>query len=169
MATTVEIPLTLLAVSLANANAFWQAKDGTNFDYGYVAFLDGVAGTAFYHGIVPVNVNATPNWDITIHHGVNSGAGGNVILDVSAKDFADGATIDAALTSLEADRSLATGAAGLVQIDRLATTGGSTFDGDEAIAAGAWLIVQVTRDGANASDTLSAQWNLFNVMLRVDL
>ena len=169
MATSIQIPMALSTVSLANSNCFWTTKDGTNFDYSYLAFKDAVAGTALFWCIVPKNLAGTANWTIKIHHGVDSGAGGNVILDISALDFADGATIDAALTSLEADRTLATGAAGLLQIDNLATTGAAIFDADEAITAGNLLLVQITRDGANASDTLSATWALLAVILECDV
>lgn len=169
MATSVRIPLQLMTVNLSNANAFWQAKDGTNFDYGYVAYLDNVDGISYWWGIVPKNLSATANWTLIIHHGANAGSGGNVILNVSALDFADGATIDAALTVLETGRSLATGTSGLMQIDNLATTGASIFDADEAITASNFLVVAITRDGDNASDTVADQWNLFSVILECDV
>lgn len=166
MPTTVNIPLQLLTVSLANANAFWTAKDGTNYDFGFVAFKDAVTGTATFWGIVPQNVAATPAWNLILWHGANAGVGGNVILNVKAKDFADAATIDAALTALETGLSLATGASGLVQKD---ATNAGDYDVEEALAAGNLLIVEITRDGGNVSDTVGDQWNLHAVVLRIDV
>jgi len=166
MATTVKIPLQLSTVNLADANAFWATKDGTNYDYGYVGFVDAATGTATYWGIIPQNVNATPAWDVVLYHGANAGAGGNVILNVDAIALNDGETVDAALTALVASKSLATGAAGLVQLDNLAST---NFDGTLTVAAGDLLIVEVNRLGGDGSDTVGDQWNLYAVVLEVDI
>jgi hypothetical protein len=89
-----------------------------------------------------------------------------VVLDIAGLDFADGATIDSALTALETDLAVATGAAGLQQIDEVDATG---YDGTEAVAASNLLIISIKRDGDHASDTLSAQWNLLAVHLRIDI
>lgn len=166
MSTTVRIPLQLLTVSMANGNAYWQAKDGTNFDFGCVSFVDAATGDAYYHGLIPHNMNATENWDLVLHHGANGGSGGNVILDISALDFADGATIDSALTTIATDKSLATGTAGLLQIDLV---NGSALDGTEGLTAGNWLIVKISRDGGNGSDTVGDVWNLYGVYLQIDV
>lgn len=166
MATRLHIPLTLATVSLANANAFWTAKDGTNFDYGHVAFADAVTGVATYYGMIPQNVASTPAWNLILHHHAESGSGGNVVLTVKAKDFATNVAKDAALTSLHTTATFAVSTSANTTITTLS---GTNYDSTEAVAAGNLLVVEVSRIGGNASDTVNAQWNLAMVCLRVDI
>jgi hypothetical protein len=155
-----------MTVSLANSNAFWTTKDGTNFDYAYVAFKDAVTGTATYYGVIPKNVAGTPAWNLVLHHHAESGAGGNAILTVSGLDFATNAAKDAALTALITTTAVAVSTSANTTISTLS---GSNFDGTEAVATNNRLIVQVSRIGGDGSDTLGVQWNLEQVVLQIDV
>lgn len=161
---TVRIPMQLESLENGSSNAFFDNKAGTNLDYGRVTYIDAATGTTYWAGIIPLNVNATPAWDLVVYH--DADASGNVILDVSARTIGDNEVIDSTFTSLEANKSLATGTAGTMQIDNLAA---SNYDGTLTVAGGDLLIVKIDRDGANASDTVGDLWHLLKVCFEVDI
>lgn len=166
MATTVRIPLALASVNLANSNAFYTTKDGTNFDYSYVSYLDAVTGITWWTGIIPQNVAPTPAWNLVLYHHADSGSGGNVVLTVTAKDFATGDAKDAALTSLHSSATFSVNTSANLTVTTLS---GTNYDGTEAVAAGNRLIVEIQRVGGSGSDTVNATWNLEMVSLRIDI
>lgn len=157
MATTVNIPLALSTVNLGDANAYWSVVDGTNFDYPIYVFTDAVTGTLYFEGIIPPNVAGTPAWNLILWSKGASGTGGDVVLTVSAKDFATNAAYDAALTALVSTTAYTINTSANTT---KTTLGGTNFDGTEAVAAGNKLVVAVSRIGGNASDTLNVNWYL---------
>jgi hypothetical protein len=166
MPTTVHIPLALSAVNMADANCFWTAKDGTNFDYGCLAFKDAALGKALFWGIVPKNLAATPAWNLILHHKAASGTGGNVVLTVKAKDVPTATALDAALTALHSSTAFAVETSANLTITTLS---GTNYDSAEAIAAGNLLLVEVSREAADVNDTVNAEWNLLALVVRVDV
>lgn len=157
MATTINIPLALSTVGMSNANAFWKAIDGTNFDYGVYCFLDAVTGIMTFEGIVPSNVAATPAWNLILWSKAVSGAGGNIVLTVNGKDYPTATAYDGALTSLISTTAYAINTSANTT---KTTLSGTNLDGTEAVAAGNKLIIEVQRIGGNGSDTLNADWYL---------
>lgn len=166
MATTVHIPLALSAVGSSGAGAFWKLLDGTNHDRGCVAFRDQNVGIATYAGVVPQNLAGTPSWALRLHHSANSGAGTNVVVIVRAKDFANSDTVDVALTALHQNEVVAVNSAGVLTQTMLT---GSSYDATEALVAGNLLLVEILRIGSHASESLGGDWNLEQVVLRVDV
>ena len=169
MSTAIRIPLQLSTVNLGNANAFWTTKDGSNYDYGYVAFKDAATGTATYMGIVPQNLASSPQWNLVLHHTKNAsgGAGNNVVLSVSALDLSDSATVDDTLTSLISSQAVACDGTALDLT--ITSLSGSNFDGTEALAAGNLLVVEISREGGDANDNIDTQWNLLGVYLHANV
>lgn len=172
MATTIQIPLQLLTVNLADANAYWAAIDDTNFDFGAVTFESATAGKAYWGGIVPKNLAGTPAWNLIIHHTTHSGTGASAVcLTVKALDFADGAQKKGAtLTSLISCATAQTSASAALLMTNLASTlgGSANFDGVEAIGAGNDLVVEIIRQGGDQSDT-ARKWEINNVVLQCDV
>ena len=166
MATTVRIPLELLTVAVNSANAFWTAKSGASIDQSYIAYVDSGLGTSFWWGYVPSNVSATPAWSLEAYHSTNVGAGGDVVLNVFARVLSNTSTIDIAPTMLVNSAVVAVGATNVISYSALS---GGNFDSVVSLSATNYVIVKFNRDGGNTSDTLSDQWNLASVVMKVDI
>jgi len=82
MATTVYIPLQLSTVNLANANAFWTAVDGTNFDYGVFSYIHKSTGTLVFEGIIPQNVATATLGTVSVIGTGTAGTSGTSVLTV---------------------------------------------------------------------------------------
>lgn len=172
MATTIQIPLQLLTVNLADANAYWSTIDDTNFDWGAVHFASATGAKAYYGGIIPKNLAGTPAWNLFLHHTPFSGtASAAYCLTINAKDFADGATKKtSSLTAIIACATASGGASAVITFTNIASTlgGSANLDSVEAIGAGNDLVVEIIRNGADAGDT-HAIWQLSNVILQCDV
>lgn len=161
---TIQVPTFLSTISLTNGNAFWGAKDGTNFDYGFVGFSDALLGTATYLVSIPYNLSSSPTWNLVLLHSVDSGSGGNVILDIKGRVLSDGVLIDGGLTVLETSKAVTVGPSGQLNNDITKTSG--DYDSTLSISAGDILYIQITRKGNDAGDSLNAQWNLLGLQLK---
>lgn len=172
MATTIQIPLQLLTVNLADANAYWKAIDDTNFDWGAITFVTGTAGKAYWGGIIPKNLAGTPAWNLFLHHTVASGTGASAVtLTIKALDYANGATKKgSSLTSIIACATAATNASAVITFTNVASTlgGSANLDSVEAITAGNDFIVEIIRQGADQGDTAKT-WEVSNVILQCDV
>lgn len=157
----------LSTVSMANGNAYWTAIDGTNFDYDVFVFTDAVTGTITFDCIVPPNVAGTPAWNIILWSKGASGAGGDVVLTVNAKDYPTATAFDAALTAMVTTTAFTINTSANTTKTSLS---GSNFDSTEALGAGNKLIVEINRIGANASDTLNVNWYMMGPpILQIDV
>jgi hypothetical protein len=172
LATTIQVPLELLTVNLADANAYWNAIDDTNFDFGAIHFESATAGKAYFGGIIPKNLAGTPAWNLFLHHMVASGTGASAVtLTINALDFANGSSKKGAtLTSIIACATAGTSASANIVFTNIASTlgGSANLDGVEALGAGNDLVVEIIRQGADAGDTARI-WQLVNVILQVDV
>lgn len=160
---TVTRPMSLMTHSASDANAKVETVDGTNFDYTGLLFDDGATGCGYYKFQIPPNLGTTPAWSLIATHKAVSGAGGNVVLTVSAKDFATNVALDSALTALHTNATFAVNTSANTTMTTLSSGG---YDATEAIAAGNFLVVSLCRAGGNASDTLSAPWLLLHLSIR---
>lgn len=155
MATTVYIPLALSTVNIADANAYWTAVDGTNFDYGVYAFVSKSTGTMTFEGIVPQNVDGTPSWDVVLYHKTDTGTSGTVAITATAAAYTSAENFDIALTSLTLTKSTNTS----TQVTVSLLNGGS-LDGTLTLAAGDKFILQISRGGTASTDTLVSVFHL---------
>ena len=165
MATTVYIPLQLSTVNLANANAFWTAVDGTNFDYGVFSYIHKSTGTLVFEGIIPQNVAATPAWDIVLYHKSASGTSGTVAITADAMAWSTAENHDVALTSLTLTKSTTTTTQATITL-----LNGGTLDGTLAVTAGEKFVLQLSRGGTASTDTIVASWYLLGPpALKIDV
>jgi hypothetical protein len=91
------------------------------------------------------------------------GAGGNVVLTVSAKVFATNVAWDAALTALH---TTATFAISTSANTSLTTLSGTNYDATVALSASNMLVISFCRVGGNAGDTINADWLLIDLQIR---
>lgn len=173
MATTVQIPLQLLTINLADGNSYWGTVDDTNFDWGGIFFASATGATSYWHGIIPKNVAGTPAWNLFVHHNQTSGTGASAVtLTVKALDFANAATLrGATLTTLISSATASVGASATYNITNLASSvgaGSSNFDSLEAVGAGNELIVELTRNGEDASDSANL-WVVTELAMQIDV
>lgn len=165
MATTIYIPLAISTVNIADANAYWTAIDGTNFDYGVFAFISKSTGTITFEGIIPQNVAGTPAWDVVLYHASASGTSGTVGITASAKAYATTSNFDVALTTLTTTKSTSTS----TQVTISLLNGGS-LDGTLTVAAGNKFILSITRGGTASTDTIVSSWYLIGPpALKIDV
>lgn len=165
MATTIKIPLELLTVEVNSANAFWTAKSGANIDQAHIAFVDAGNGSATFWGYLPNNLNATPAWNLDIGHYAESGSGGNVVVTFAARAYSNN-LIDAAPTVISSAAVIAVNTSGTYTYSAVS---GGDFDSAVSVSATNIIIVEATRHGGNAGDTVNAQWNLHTVVMRCDI
>ncbi len=165
MATTVYIPLALSTVNIADANAFWTAIDGTNFDYGVYSFIHKSTGTLVFEGIIPQNVAGTPAWDVVLYHKSATGTSGTVGITSSAMAYSTAENHDVALTTLTTTKSTST----TTQVTITLLNGGS-LDGTLAVTAGEKFVLSLSRVGAVAPDNIVASWYLLGPpVLKIDV
>jgi hypothetical protein len=160
---TASYPMQLMTQDVGNANAFWDTQDGTNFDFSGLRFIDAQTGCGYYKHKISPKLASTPAWNITVTSKAASGSGGNVVLTVSAKDFATNVALDAALTALE---TLATHAVNTSANTTIFDVSGTNLDSTEAIAANNFLVVSLCRIAGNASDTVNAIWDVLDVSVK---
>ena len=163
---TVRIPMALLSIKINSANAFYNAKSGTQVDAAHVTFADSGLGIATYWCKVPNNVNSTENWNLFFDHEPDSGAGGNVAITLCAQVLSDGSVMDANTTVLLSARSFPTYASGTLAITSAAT---GVMDNTMGLAANQTFQVIFQRLGNNAGDSLNANWNLKNLSVQLDV
>lgn len=163
---TIRIPMSLLSVKINSANAFYTAKSGTQMDAGHVQFVDSGLGIAQYWCKIPNNINIAENWNLFFDHEPESGAGGNVAITLCAQVLSDGSVIDANTTVLLSARSFPTYASGTLAITSAAT---GVMDNTLGLAANQTFIVAFQRLGNNAGDSVSANWNLKNLSVQMDV
>lgn len=155
MATTVYIPLALSTVNIADANAYWTAVDGTNFDYGVYAFISKSTGTLTFEGIIPQNVDGTPSWDVVLYHKSDTGTSGTVAITASAAAYTSAENFDIALTTLTVTKATTT----TTQVTVTLLNGGS-LDATLTVSAGDKFILSLSRVGANANDNIVSIFQL---------
>lgn len=166
MATTVRIPMAILTVQPDSGNCFYETKTGTNVDYSYFGYVDAGVGSSTWWGLVPSNVAATEAWNIELYHHNNGGTNGNVVIDVLAIAGSHSRPIDLAMTRIS---SAAVIAANSSSLRLFSAVTGATLDAVIALSSNNYLMVQVDRFGNHTSDSISAQWNLESVILRIDV
>ena len=166
MPTTVKIPLTPLTVEISSANCFYTTKSGANCDEAHFAYVDGGVGKAYFYSYIPWNLAATPAWNVDLISTVDSGSGGNVVVNVLASAKSDTSTIDVANTLVSSAAVLAVNNATFTLPTAIS---GGNFDSVVGLSAGNYAIVEIQRLGNHASDNLSAQWNLKSAVLRLDV
>lgn len=165
MATTVYIPLQLSTVNIADANAFWTAIDGTNFDYGVFSYIHKSTGTLYFEGIIPQNVAGTPAWDIVLYHASATGTSGTVGITANAMAYSTAENYDVTLTTLTWTKSTSVTTQATITL-----LNGGSLDGTLAVTAGEKLIVQITRGGTASTDTIVASWYLLGPpALKIDV
>lgn len=160
----IRIPLGLLTVQPDTANAFWSATTWPLLDEAFVAFVDGGEGIATYWTIVPLNLHPDPNWNLSIYHQPNAGAGGNAIVTFRAAAYSHAES--AAYTLVASAGSYATQALTALAISAVS---GANFDSVLALSGGDLLYVEVNRHGGNANDTVGQQWNLKGMALNCNV
>lgn len=165
MATTVYIPLALSSINLADANAYWTAIDGTNFDYGVFAFIHSSTGTLVFEGIIPQNVAGTPAWDIVLYHKSATGTNGNISITADAMAYSTAENYDVALTSLTVTKATATTTQATISL-----LNGGSLDGTLAVTAGEKFVLSLSRVGADSTDTYVDSWYLLgSPVLKIDV
>ena len=165
MATTVYIPLALSTVNIADANAFWTAIDGTNFDYGVYSFIHKSTGTLVFEGIIPQNVAGTPAWDVVLYHALASGTSGTVAISASAMAYSTDENYDVALTTLTVTKSTTTTTQATITL-----LNGGSLDATLAVTAGEKIVLSLSRVGANAADVNVVSWYLLGPpALKIDV
>lgn len=165
---TSTVPLSVDTINVGDSNAYMDTMDRTNYDTSVTRFTDNVTGCVHYKADIPANLATTPAWNVRIWHSAVSGAGGNVVLTLTAKTFATNVAKDAAYTSLTLPSS------GVVAVSTsanttLTTLGSTNFDGTVALTANQLLRLTLCRTGGSGSDSLNVDWLLEHISLRVDL
>jgi hypothetical protein len=153
----------LMTVSATDGNAFVNTADGTNFDYTGIVFADAVTGCTYWKHRIQPNLATTPAWNLAMLSKSTGGAGGNVVLTVSAKVFATNVAWDAALTALH---TTATFAISTSANTSLTTLSGTNYDATVALSASNMLVISFCRVGGNAGDTINADWLLIDLQIR---
>ena len=165
MATTVRIPMAVLTVQPDSANCFYVVKTGTNIDLAHLQYVDSGNGVSTWWATVPHNVAASPLWNLDIYHHADTGSGGNVVLDITARALSSN-TIDVAMTRVFSATVIATNTSGVMTFTAVS---GGNFDGVVALSANNYLEVEISRFGGNTNDSVNAPWNLSAVTMRIDV
>lgn len=168
MATTVRLPITLLTPqeSANQGNSYFTVTGLTAYDAGHWELVNGKSGSLFGIVHVPHNLNATPNASITVTCAANATTG-NVMLQVKEQNIAAGASFNPASLTAETEQTITVPATAYQRFDvRFPATSGNL---QVTPAADDVLIVQIFRDGGNASDTLAVALWVVEATLQVDL
>ncbi len=168
MATTVRLPVTLLTPqeSVNQGNAYFTVAALTAYDAGHWELINGATGNLFGLVHVPNNLNATPNAALLVTCAANA-TSGNVRLQVKEASVAAGASLNPASLTAETLQTITVPATAYQRFDvRFPATSGNL-----AItpAANNVLLVQISRDGGNAGDTLTVPLWVVEATLQVDL
>jgi hypothetical protein len=162
MPSTVKLPLELSSLALTAPNAYWIATSGT-FDYGQYVFVDNTTARLTMWGIVPQQVVAAENWGLVMFLKASSGSG-NVAFTIAATSIAHAETMDGPLTTIVTTTAISLTAAPLLSTITL-----GTYDSTLSLEAGELFFAQITREGANAADTLGVDMFMYGCALRVDV
>lgn len=163
---TIRIPMALMTVQPNSANAFWMTETGANVDFAHVSFVDSGNGQAVYWTIVPTNVAASPNWSVEYYCASNTNAAADACVSLYGNALTHGEVIDSAYTLLSSAAALTHFISGTM--NQLASSGG-TYDGVRALSSNDYVQILVFRHGGSAVDTLSSRWDLYSVVLKVDV
>jgi hypothetical protein len=129
--------------------------------YAYVwTFVKDVDGFIYWQVRVPDGLAATPNAKVVLEIVANA-TSGVTRLDVRSKNAADGAAMNAALTTETAQDITVPGTAYLRKKVSFTLT--------NAPAAGDLLYGAIAHDGAHANDTLAVDTILLGAWLQVDV
>lgn len=163
MATTVRLPMMpdVPRTQTLGGNAWWTSNALTNRDAGAFAFKNGVDGKYYFKLNVPSNINAIPNLAITLRCYTLGATTGNVVLNVAGGQGATSGSGDPTLTPSTAQTVAAPGVA-KQYFDVTFTASLPAPVADDT------YIVEVFRNGANASDTLAATLFMEMIMFRCD-
>ena len=163
-AQVVEVELRPIMANTGNANVVWSSVPRTSYYDAAWAFSDGTVGTMTWAGWVPARLWGSPLWNLILESEAAAGVGGNVMLSLRARDYANADSLTLGLTLLVQSATYAILSSPILSI-QAATA--SNFDAAEAISGGCRLVVETIRHGDAANDTLGAAWNLLGVKLRV--
>ena len=172
MPTTIEQNLELDIVNPTNANAYWTRQDNQSGYQGVYRFTNGVHPHSLmvFKGVIPPNINASPNWNLVIHH-AGQAAAGNALVRVEVEILASGDT-PAAPIVIVANKLVGVGASGDHNRTLLAGVAGvSNFDAVAPLVASAEIRINFMRaPNASSGDNASANWDLKQpLILRCDV
>ena len=167
MATTVRLPVTLLTPqeSANQGNAYYTVSGLTAYDAGHWELKNGVSGNIFGLVHVPHNLAATPNASLFLTCAANATTG-NTVVQVKEQNIAAGASFNPASLTAETAQTITVPATAYQRFDVHFPTSGSL--GVTPVADDV-LLVQVFRDGSNASDTLAVALWVVEAVLQVDI
>ena len=163
MATTVRLPMMpdVPRTQTLGGNSWWTSNALTNRDAGAFAFKNGMDGKYYFKINVPSNINVTPVLGIILRCYTLGATAGNVVLNVSGGQGANSASGDPTLTASTPQTVAAPGVAKQYFDVTFATS-------LPAPTADSTYIVEVFRNGASGSDTLTATLYMEFVLFRCD-